>query len=51
MAFVCSVLDVFTVPLPDILGQSTIQTIGEVVLEVSGVAVVAAFVPIRGDQA
>lgn len=51
MAFVGSVLDIFTIPLPDILGQGTLQTVREVAFEVCGVAVVAAFVPILGDQA
>lgn len=51
MTFVGSVLDIFAVILPDILGQGTLQTVRKVLLEIWVVTVFAVFVPKRGNQA
>lgn len=51
MAFVGSVLDIFPVVLPDILGQGTLQTARKASFEICSVTVVATFVPVCGDQA
>lgn len=50
MTFIGRILDILPVPLPDFLGQGTLQTVRQVGFEIRGVTVVTTLVPVPGNQ-